>query len=321
MMTRVKDRRVTPIVGERKVTVMRSLKLFQIMCLTSRSPSQNPVRRREQASLESLSQLSIGNYIFCRRKELKSGRVTFTCNQCETEGKFVSATAEVVDGQYHLVDAPDPEEHSCWASGTAVLLKQARSMMYKKVEEDPTRPILEIHEEVKNLFTEGMDQTTMQSFLQEFPTWSSIQSRLYKRRREKNPPNPESMKDVDVTHSWFYNRHENIVKGDALLDDGRRVILMSTNDHLDLMARSPQLLGDGTFRITPALWLQVFIISAQIFGSVFVPVCFCLLPDKKRETYDLMFSMMKEALAGRGLELSAEHFMSDLEVAIRDSFT
>ena len=193
--------------------------------------------------------------------------------------------------------------------------------MYKKVEEDPTRPILEIHEEVKNLFTEGMDQTTMQSFLQEFPTWSSIQSRLYKRRREKNPPNPESMKDVDVTHSWFYNRHENIVKGDALLDDGRRVILMSTNDHLDLMARSPQLLGDGTFRITPALWLQVFIISAQIFGSVFVPVCFCLLPDKKRETYDLMFSMMKEALAGRGLELSAEHFMSDLEVAIRDSFT
>ena len=34
-----------------------------------------------------------------------------------------------------------------------------------------------------------------------------------------------------------------------------------------------------------------------------------------------MFSMMKEALAGRGLEVSAEHFMSDLEVAIRDSFT
>ena len=58
------------------------------------------------------------------------------------------------------------------------------------------------------------------------------------------------------------------------------------------MARSPQLLGDGTFRITPSLWLQVFIISAQIFGSVFVPVCFCLLSDKKRETYDLMFSML-----------------------------
>ena len=35
-----------------------------------------------------------------------------------------------------------------------------------------------------------------------------------------------------------------------------------------------------------------------------------------------MFSMMKEALAGRGLELSAlEHFMSDFEVAIRDRFT
>ena len=122
------------------------------------------------------------------------------------------------------------------------------------------------------------------------------------------------MKDVDVEHDWFkYNKDESIVKGDALLDDGRRVILMSTNDHFDLMARSPQLLGDGTFRITPSLWLQVFIISAQIFGSVFVPVCFCLLSDKKRETYDLMFSMLKEALADRGLDLSAENFM-DFEV-------
>ena len=34
-----------------------------------------------------------------------------------------------------------------------------------------------------------------------------------------------------------------------------------------------------------------------------------------------MFSMLKEALGSRGLELSAQYFMSDFEVAIRNSFT
>ena len=196
--------------------------------------------------------------------------------------------------------------------------------MYKKVEEDPTRSVLEIYEEVRNGFTEGMNQSAMQSFLQEFPTWRSMQSQLYKKRREYIPANPIDMKDMETDSEWFnYNKQtlESIVKGDALLEDGRRVVLMSTDDHLDLMARAPQLLGNGTFHVTPSQWLQTFIISAHIFGAIFVPVCFVLLPDKKRETYDLMFSLLKDALSVRGLELSASNFMSDFEVAIRDSFT
>ena len=80
-------------------------------------------------------------------------------------------------------------------------------------------------------------------------------------------------------------------------------------------------MADGTFLTTPEPWLQNFIISAQVCGSVFVPVCFVLLPDKTRESYDNMFSMLKEALEGRGLELSAHYFMSDFELAIRNSFT
>ena len=130
------------------------------------------------------------------------------------------------------------------------------------------------------------------------------------------------MTDLNVELDWFnYDKQESIVKGDALLKGGRRVILMTTNDHLDILAKSPQILADGTFRTTPEPWLQNFIISAQVCGSVFVPVCFVLLPDKTRESYDNMFCMLKEALGSRGLELSAQYFMSDFEVAIRNSFT
>ena len=43
-------------------------------------------------------------------------------------------------------------------------------------------------------------------------------------------------------------------------------------------------------------------------------------PDNKRQSYDAMFSLLKMALECRGLQLSAEYFMSDFEIAIRDSF-
>ena len=74
-------------------------------------------------------------------------------------------------------------------------------------------------------------------------------------------------------------------------------------------------------KVTPGLWCQTFIISAEVSSGIFVPVCFCLLPDKKKESYETMFSLLKEALETLGKELSAAYFMSDFELAIRNAFT
>ena len=86
----------------------------------------------------------------------------------------------------------------------------------------------------------------------------------------------ESLEKDDVVSG------ENVVKGDQVLADGRRIILFTTKEHLKILARARQILGDGTFRITPGLWCQTFIISAEVSSGVFVPVAFCLLPDKIR---------------------------------------
>ena len=86
------------------------------------------------------------------------------------------------------------------------------------------------------------------------------------------------------------------------------------------MARANTILGDGTFRITPHLWYQTFILSAEVQAGVFVPVAFSLLPDKTKNSYDEMFKMVKDCLNVRGLQLSPENFMSDFETNIRKSF-
>ena len=42
-------------------------------------------------------------------------------------------------------------------------------------------------------------------------------------------------------------------------------------------------------------------------------ITFCLLPDKKKESYQCMFSLLKWAMEWLGLELSVSYFMSDFE--------
>ena len=72
-------------------------------------------------------------------------------------------------------------------------------------------------------------------------------------------------------------------------------MLFTTNDLLEVLARGKEILGAGTFKITPLLWGQVFVISAQVTPSVFVPVAVFLLLNKTRASYSEAFSLLREA--------------------------
>ena len=69
------------------------------------------------------------------------------------------------------------------------------------------------------------------------------------------------------------SRDETVVKGDQVLTDGRR------NAHLTLLSKAEEVLADGTSPVETKLL------------CVFVPVVYVLLPDKKRVSYDAMFSI------------------------------
>ena len=70
--------------------------------------------------------------------------------------------------------------------------------------------------------------------------------------RELILPNPQRMTDLKLALPLFqYSQDESVVKGDQVLDDGRQVVMFTTNVHLKYLAKSEQVLADGTFRITP----------------------------------------------------------------------
>ena len=143
---------------------------------------------------------------------------------------------------------------------------------------------------IRASFTKKLSYDHKILFLAQIPSYDSVQTGLYRIRREFIPAAPSTQVELNTGLDWFLvsrDPEESLVKGDVIHSDGLRVLLFATDESLNILARSRTILADGTFRITPYLWYQVFILSAEFRTHSFVPVAFGLLPDKKRYCYKL----------------------------------
>ena len=73
---------------------------------------------------------------------------------------------------------------------------------------------------------------------------------------------------------------------------------------------------DGTFRIAPTNWSQIFIFMVK-YDDKFVPICFGFLPDKTEISYTIFFIMIQLELEKRNLNCSLKKMMVDFEIGIQ----
>ena len=234
-----------------------------------------------------------GPYTFKKRRE-KANRVTFSCNGCEKFSHYlpVFAWRERIDSdpendQYTL-DAeslPSYQDHLCGTTGIEDIVKNFRDELEEEAANDPTQPFPTLYQTVRSRFTQKLSYDHKLLFLAQIPSYDSVQTNLYRIRRKFIPAAPTCQAEFITDLDWFLVNHEpreSLVKGDVLHSDGLRVLLFATDESLNLLARTRTILADGTFRITPYLWYQTFVLSAEFRENSFVPVAFGLLPDKKR---------------------------------------
>ncbi len=85
-----------------------------------------------------------------------------------------------------------------------------------------------------------------------------------------------------------------------------------TTFYLQLMSQSTTLFMDGTFKIAPRLFSQLYSVH-DVYREHVVPVLYCLLPDKSRATYHRMFDIVRGKMAALNLPLNPQIIMSDFE--------
>lgn len=116
---------------------------------------------------------------------------------------------------------------------------------------------------------------------------------------------------------------ENVVIGDWQSDDKKeRVTLFSTRFLLGLLVNSFFWMLDGTFKVVPTIYHQLFVIHGPInrVHRVVYPMVFALMSGKSQELYGQVFRLLKEAtitLLNRTLDPTLT--MSDFEISSRNA--
>lgn len=103
-----------------------------------------------------------------------------------------------------------------------------------------------------------------------------------------------------------------------LLDDSGpgidRILIFGRNRSLDILYNSKVWYCDGTFKIAPVIFSQVFVILAEALGGVH-PLIYALLPNKQEKTYTNLFKMLNQLKPG----LNPTSISCDFEQAILKS--
>ena len=237
---------------------------------------------KNKGAVKFMVKLFIPPYLFKKRKSYPNGNTDFSCGGCDMLKSYVKATAITYDEgrSYELLSLPN--SHVCAPSGTAHLVARCMSEIKSKILEAPTEKITCLFEESKLRYSENLSMDERITFNSEFPDFCSVKSHLYRLRRDIIPPAPNSQVDFDLTSSWFHlSDGKSSVLGNKIIGH-KNIVVFSTVEHLEYLCRARTISGDGTFKITPHLWYQTFILCCEIVPGSWIPAVFGLLPDKQR---------------------------------------
>ena len=115
---------------------------------------------------------------------------------------------------FTLTQAPSVDDHICYQSGTEASIKVARIKMKRKVQEQPSRPIPQIYEEVRKEALNAFDKYGQIAMMQDYPSLKKVMPNLYLERRSFVPPEPKTVGDLDLTSELFIlddTNQENII--------------------------------------------------------------------------------------------------------------
>lgn len=76
---------------------------------------------------------------------------------------------------------------------------------------------------------------------------------------------------------------------DSGVGDVLRLFIFASAQGLELLSTSEHWFGDGTFKVCPEIFYQVYTIHAQVNDRI-LPCLFALLPNKTQNTYERLFT-------------------------------
>ena len=163
------------------------------------------------------------------------------------------------------------------------------------------RRLRKVREKVWGNLPKGRDDFDILKILETIPGGKDTVT-MDSNSLKNNPNYLEKMKEFNIS--------------DTELEELPRVLSISSEFCLNLLGLCKKASVDGTFKIAPTNWSQIFILMAK-YDDKFVPICFGFLPNKTEISYKIFFTMIQLELEKRNIQCSMKKMMVDFEIGIQ----
>lgn len=131
----------------------------------------------------------------------------------------------------------------------------------------------------------------------------------------KEPENIDFELDMSILQGDDDEEADLIVKDKMF--NGKRIIIYTTKVLLTILGQSKFYLMDGTFKITPNVFTQLYTIHGSTHQNKTFPMVIGLLSHKDKASYDSFFEMILECCESAGINLCPRYCIMDFEKASR----
>ena len=252
---------------------------------------------------------SCNGYIYRKDKRKRDGTITWRCTEAACRGRLMTTDVLLEDeedsspeevGEQH--NPPNPE--ATQVRGIVTRMKQ------RARQESLSIPSI-YREETANIAP---------NVAAAIPSFHSLDASLYRGRRERYPPLPQTRTAIVVADSF-----RNTVNGERFFLaglNGNDITLVFVSD-ADLGLRlwnSEEWFIDGTFKAAPLLFMQLVTIHCTSENKC-LPLVYALLSKKTRQAYNDLLRCLKDAANERGLVLQLNAIISNFESGLAPVIT
>ena len=190
-------------------------------------------------------------YKYTINRRTADGQIYWRCQDRNCQGRAIT------DINDQLVSCNSKHCHP--PNSAEIAADLVKEKMKKKANEETT-PIPQIYHQALQEVAQHENRESVAAVL---PTFSSVKSSLYRRWRERLPPLPRSVDDLNFDGEW-----SKMLNGeDFMLGSRDSVFMFSTEANLKLLSEADTIYMDGTFQICLCLFYQVFTLHAFKHGQ------------------------------------------------------
>lgn len=160
--------------------------------------------------------------------------------------------------------------------------------------------------------------STSSDIATEIPSKDALRQIITREKKKKlhTPTEPMTFNFDPDLQATQYDSENNFIIKDRIFSESKRVTLFSTIQLINFLCQAIYLVMDGTFKIVPTIYQQLYTIHGPVNDSVKTfPLLFALCTHKDKASYDMMLDLLLEFCAEHALQFSPSYIVMDFERA------